>query len=316
MALFNVSALICEMRKAKGLTQAQLAEGICSRQTISAIEKGNRKPDWFTFKLIMHKLGVDPNHYFNDMASADDVFIQRQVKKLDNLILTLDWDGLKVEHDNMEKDKRFSTGEGRRALLGLKANLYNQGKYSNPQLAIEASMERLKINRPHFKLENAHKYILTYEEQMAINALATVYYDIEAYEQCIALKKLVLHSLEKNNKNSMNDTNLSFSFHYFIVATGLCLAFKEYGMYEDCIAWADKAIKLYNGSRHTEYYIRILRYKAFSLLKLGQEEGKALYKKALLYAYIFDEYLEMGFESMKSEYNENFGDILDLSLDM
>jgi len=313
MALFNTGAMIHELRKAKGLTQAQLAEGICARQTVTAIEKGERKPDWFTFKLIMRKLDVNPDNYFNDIASADDIFVRQQLQKCDKLLLSFDWDALKIEHDKMEKDKRFAKGEGHRIFLGLKANFFNQGKYQNPQLAIDASIERLKMSRTDFDLQLVSTYILTFEEQMALNSLATAYYNLGEHGKCIDIRKNIAISFEQNNEKSLNDAELSF--HYFIVVTGLCLNLKDSQRYEECIIWADKAIKLYSGSHNTVFFMRITRYKAFSLLKLGQrEEGEKLYIKALLYANIFDEYIEHNFELAKTEFEENFGYKLDLSV--
>ncbi len=68
MPLFNANMLIRELRKARGLTQEKLAEGICSRQTITKIENGERKPDWWTFKNIMLRLESDPENYMSDIA--------------------------------------------------------------------------------------------------------------------------------------------------------------------------------------------------------------------------------------------------------
>ena len=53
MAMFNANLIMRELRKAKGLTQEQMAEGICSRSAIAMIEKGERKPDWHIFSGAM-----------------------------------------------------------------------------------------------------------------------------------------------------------------------------------------------------------------------------------------------------------------------
>ena len=60
MAIFIVGMLITHLRQQKKLTQEQLAEGICARETITRIEKGERKPDWYTFRNIMYRLARTP----------------------------------------------------------------------------------------------------------------------------------------------------------------------------------------------------------------------------------------------------------------
>jgi len=128
MALFNANLIIRELRKAKGITQEALAEGICSRSTITMIEQGKRKPDWFTFSNIMKKLGVDPTRYFNDIASEDELYIYNQINVANKLLGSFDFDGVKVELEKMEKDKRFTKGLGYQVLVGYRSILYSQEK--------------------------------------------------------------------------------------------------------------------------------------------------------------------------------------------
>ena len=82
MSVFNVGMLISHLRKKKGLSQEQLAEGICARSTVGRIEKGERKPDWFTFRNIMLRLGQGPNLYYSDIATPDEMHVNPQVPKM------------------------------------------------------------------------------------------------------------------------------------------------------------------------------------------------------------------------------------------
>jgi transcriptional regulator with XRE-family HTH domain len=55
---------IKELRKAVGLTQGELAEGICTQALVSRIEKGDVYPSATALYQISLKLGVDVNYFF------------------------------------------------------------------------------------------------------------------------------------------------------------------------------------------------------------------------------------------------------------
>ncbi|MGM0753030.1 MAG: helix-turn-helix domain-containing protein [Bacillota bacterium] len=60
-----VGQKIKELRKNIGLSQEELAEGICTQAQISKIEKGDVFPYASTLFLISRKLGVDVNYFFD-----------------------------------------------------------------------------------------------------------------------------------------------------------------------------------------------------------------------------------------------------------
>lgn len=55
---------IRELRKAVGLTQGDLAEGICTQALISRMEKGDIYPSATALYQISNRLGVDVNYFF------------------------------------------------------------------------------------------------------------------------------------------------------------------------------------------------------------------------------------------------------------
>ncbi|MBR8644357.1 helix-turn-helix transcriptional regulator [[Brevibacterium] frigoritolerans] len=52
-----------ELRKQIGLSQEELATGICTQAQISKIEKGDVYPYASTLYLISQRLGVDVNYF-------------------------------------------------------------------------------------------------------------------------------------------------------------------------------------------------------------------------------------------------------------
>ncbi|MFI8575776.1 helix-turn-helix domain-containing protein [Rossellomorea aquimaris] len=76
---------IKELRKTVGLTQGELAEGVCTQALISRIEKGDVYPSATTLYQISKKLGVDINFFFEiaTIPRLDYVNeVERQLGKL------------------------------------------------------------------------------------------------------------------------------------------------------------------------------------------------------------------------------------------
>ncbi|MCR8850481.1 helix-turn-helix domain-containing protein [Rossellomorea sp. SC111] len=73
---------IREMRKVVGLTQGDLAEGVCTQALISRIEKGDIYPSATTLYQISLKLGVDVNYFFEIGTTPRLDYIQEVEKQL------------------------------------------------------------------------------------------------------------------------------------------------------------------------------------------------------------------------------------------
>ncbi|MEC1180038.1 helix-turn-helix domain-containing protein [Metasolibacillus meyeri] len=66
-----ISQKIKELRKKRGYTQKELADGICTQAMVSNFEKGEMIPSSLTLFAIAQKLGVDMNYFF-DISSTDN----------------------------------------------------------------------------------------------------------------------------------------------------------------------------------------------------------------------------------------------------
>jgi transcriptional regulator with XRE-family HTH domain len=71
---------IRELRKVVGLTQGDLAEGICTQALVSRIEKGDIYPSATTLYQISLKLGVDVNYFF-EIGTTPRLDYIREVEK-------------------------------------------------------------------------------------------------------------------------------------------------------------------------------------------------------------------------------------------
>ena len=310
MALFNAGLIIREVRAGKGLTQTQLAEGICSRQTISGIENGERKPDWFIFKAIATRLGLNPDDYYNGIASENDVYLVQKVQECVGYIQTFNFDAVKKLTEEMEADRKFlQCGDmAQTFLLRFKANLYAQGTYKDSTAAKAHALACLRINRPDFEVEKITDYYLSDDECILISLLAIIIKDLEGLPKALEIWLALKQNYEKNYKLN------NFTQAYRDLCTNIAMAFKHLERFEECLKAAEEGITQSLSYHDMRTYSRYLYLKGWSLLKLGRtEEGEEVYKKFLLFAYVVDGYAAINFETVKKEYTEAFHNQLELS---
>ncbi len=82
MHLGNLGKVIKDLRVHSGLTQSQLAEGICTQAQISKLENGSEMPSSITLFLISGRLGVDMNYFFNITSTPRLDYVKEFIKQV------------------------------------------------------------------------------------------------------------------------------------------------------------------------------------------------------------------------------------------
>jgi len=314
MPIFNSNVIIKEMRKAKGLTQEQLAEGICSRSTITMIEQGKRKPDWYTFESLMNRLGIDAKEYFNDIASEDEVYFYNQLMAFRQLRNLLQYDKLKLEMEKIENDPKFKEGLGRRVYRECCRIYYSYGPYKNLELALKYVMEAIKENRPDFDINEIQNYFLSEKERAIITTLGTIHGELGDLEKSIKIIAKLIKSYEKNY-STMDEV---IRVNYCTQFVNLAATYAALEQYEKCLEAADKGLAVAQGfDMAINHYMYSLCNKAYALISLGRkDEGYLLYKRYFLYIYSLgkEQHPGIDFDMLKQEFEKTTGDKLDLSV--
>ena len=312
MALFNVGMLIGNLRKARKMTQEQLAEGICDRSTITKIEKGTRKPDWFTFRNIMYRLGEEPEEFFSSYADKNEMLVLEKHRALNDSLWKFDYKGLKIELDELEKNPLFAPPReksvkktlGYLIFLRFKACLHQQGEYKDPPLALKYILEAIKYTRPDFAIDKIPDYFLAPDEFHLLNTFASILRDTEGMSAAINVWLKL-----KDNYERGYALNQKTRIAYRDLVVNISISLKLSGRYEECLEMATEGIATSQKNDDMRAYSRFLYQKAFCLMKLGKkEEGRALYKKFLMFAYVLDGYANISFETVKKEFEDVFGE--------
>ena len=317
MAVFNASILMRELRKASGLTQKRVAEGVCSRSTLCAIERGDFKPDWFIFRNVMMKLNVDPTRYYNDIVSEDETYVYNQQAINSKLLTAIDIEGLKSQISKMEQDKRFAKGNGYLLLLASKSAMHHYEPCLDPDLAFKYAMEYLKILRSDFEIDKIPTYFLSPSELLTVNKIGNTYAFSGNHEKALEIFYMTLDNIEKNY---MIDVCYQFEAAYFTLLSNAALTLMRYvGRYDESIQLADKGMDMMKDFYASVHYIHLLYSKASSLIYLGRkQEGEHEFRRCIMYAYAMnnDVSAEMTIESLKNDFEKQFNYKLDLTMQL
>lgn len=105
----NIGRLIRRFRLLKGLTQNELAEGLCSSKYIYYIEKEQRYPSINILRGIMNKLNVDLFEYFPYLDSEAPILVKEMMDEFSRCSQNSDLSGLERAITRAEKLNDFST---------------------------------------------------------------------------------------------------------------------------------------------------------------------------------------------------------------
>ena len=90
MANYRANDVIRLTRKAVGLSQEAISEGICSVETFSRIERGKTKIKGDTYKKIMERLERNTDKFYA-VCSGEDVDLLDDVAAIENAIAKFDY---------------------------------------------------------------------------------------------------------------------------------------------------------------------------------------------------------------------------------
>lgn len=120
-----IGGKIKELRKLLGLSQKELAAGICTQAQISKIEKGDVYPYASTLYLISQRLGVDVNYFFDIGTTPRLDYVKEVSRQLVIARRKLDYEEVKQIVSTEEKNPLFT--HNRRNLQIL---LWHKGMYT------------------------------------------------------------------------------------------------------------------------------------------------------------------------------------------
>lgn len=185
-----IGTKINELRKIVGLTQGELAEGICTQALISRIEKGDIYPSATTLYQISKKLGVDVNYFFEIGTTPRLGYIKEVERQLRKLRIQLKYEEMMEMVKAEEKNPLFFKDDYNLQLL-----LWHRGIYT---FEIENQRETaLTIFWEAFYLTYDSKKALSEREMEILLTIGAMELTGENYEKALEIYNKIRQSLKQ-----------------------------------------------------------------------------------------------------------------------
>lgn len=278
MAVFQLGPIIRNRREELGLSQEDLADGVCSVPTLSRIENGERMPTKDHFEMLMQRLGY--------CAMSLDFFTDKQ----DFLLYEL-----KFKIRQAYVARKFSEAEKYldefRNLLGTRTQidqqflilyqiLLHKDQYTNSErlkrfeTALRLTCQRYNKSRiPH---------ILSYEEIVLLNNIAICYEHEGDRSQAIS----ILISLKEYYEHHVVNTEEALRTQPMILYN-LSKYLGQDGDYARCIEVCDLGIQLARTTGRCPLLGKTLYNRGWALAKRAQPGDIEASQYSMRQAYYF-----------------------------
>lgn len=177
MGIYNIGAILRGLRKSRGFSQKQLAEGTCTVEYISKIENGKKNPSQEIVSRLFRRLGADPSLFFTTLSNAESEQYALHRFELERLVGESEFGKARAYIAELEKEYPFyASGEPKQYLMGKQA-LILQNLDKEYDKAREVAIRSILITKPEFTLDNMEQYeFYSTTELWSIIYISTAYY--------------------------------------------------------------------------------------------------------------------------------------------
>ncbi len=272
MSILKIGNLIQARRQELGISQEDLADGICAVPTLSRIENGERMPTKNHFEALMERLG-----YSSIML---DCYIDKKTLQVQELK-----HGTQLAYINREMEKAREylqqmqrlVDESNRLdwqfVLLFRVLLYPQNLA--PAQMLEMLEEALALSRPNYK-EKGMPHILSYQEISIYNGIAGAYEKLEQREEAIAILRHIRAYYDRHVVIPEEALRTQPMILY-----NLSKLLGLDGQYDECIEVCAQGIRIARQTSRCTNLATTLYNKAWALLRRGREEDRQQAERVL-----------------------------------
>ena len=286
---------IKELRKVVGLTQGELADGICTQALISRIEKGDIYPSATSLYQISRKLGVDVNYFFEIGLTPRLDYVREVERQLKKLRVKLKYDEILEIVKTEEKNPLFLKDETNLQLL-----YWHKGIYVNE---VEKNKdEALIILERALSLTYNKKKAMSEREMNIMISMGILEFSRRNHERALEIYEDVNAALTYNDQLSDKSIKTRLLYNIARVLTRL-------GNYHESIRYCEEGIRWIIEEENL-YGFAQLNYHIGYNLELEEKYGEALpylVKAAMLfdiqYNTTLSTFIEGKIEELKEKIN-------------
>ena len=300
----SIGRLINQIREERGITQKKLCEGLCSVQTLSNIELGERMPDVFLLEYLLQRLGVSPDDF--ETVLFDDEY--KEIERRDQIEAEIESGNL-VEADKILEEHFADSNKD-----DIKHQYYYQIKAvlesvrGNHIEALKYTEKAFVCTHPKFKVGNKNDMLLSTKEIELLCMMADESMLIGDTDDAKIIVKYLVNYIKTN---SIQDIELVKTFSK-IAYLSACLAATKKEQIEG-ISQCESVFKLLIDCDSTVFLAEIMEilienYRSMNLgnrvIHLENQLGsiKALYEKFGGCIYVTQSKMKWFKETYRKEY--------------
>ncbi|MBQ1372294.1 MAG: helix-turn-helix domain-containing protein [Oscillospiraceae bacterium] len=260
MSIFLLGPLIRQKREELGMTQEDLADGICSVPTLSRIENGERLPNKSHSEMLLQRLGYSDTLQVNYVPEKTLELHELKYQIRQAIIKNHREEGAALLN-RFEAESDPEDCISKQFILVFKTILDDSLDHA---ARLERFLEAIRMTCPKFDSKELPPF-LAYEEIIVINNIALCMGETGKLEEAIAL----LFALDRHydckmlNQEEILRTQLMVLYN---LARFLSIA----GQLDACIKICSKGIQISQETRRCSHLDRLLFYRAQALLERNQ----------------------------------------------
>ena len=276
MAVFQIGSIIRSRREEMGLSQEDLADGICAVPTLSRIENNERLPTKNHFEMLMQRLGynITSLDFFVDRR---DFLIHELKFKIRQAYMDLDFP-LAIEYLEQFKAILKEGTKIDRQFLMLYQTLLEKNQLSAAK-KLDLFEQALQLTSPTYK-SGCIPHVLSYEEIIILNNIAICNYSCgdtrRACEILYAIKDYYEHRIVNSEEALRTQPMVLYNLSKIL---GLS------GRYDECIEICDLGIRIAKSSGRSTYLGQTLFNRAWALLQRNSAGDKESAQTNIKHAY-------------------------------
>lgn len=220
---------IRELRKAIGITQGELADGICTQALVSRMEKGDIYPSATVLYRISQKLGVDVNYFFEIGSTERFDYIKNVERLLNNYRFKLQYDELIELVRKEEKNPIFINHKENRQLLEWNKAIYIAEVENDKDRAISVLLDAYHLTADPKRAMSEREMRL----QLSLGNFLSLQ---DKYEEALAVYERVQDALGPNPYLQDKSIQTRIYYHTARILTRL-------GRYDESMEYCRKGLK-------------------------------------------------------------------------
>lgn len=233
----TLGEIIYNLRKKAGLTQEELADGICSSVSISRIENGNQMPSGKVLEKLLERLGTGTyqlcNVYYENECQAS---LQRTLDEIGSQVSAGDFAQAKTALQQLPTQKMDSVNLQHTKMLYAAISM--QDGTSDEHIEIEL-INALRLTKPNIDLNDCRSELFSPTEINLLVMLTTAKYMAGKNLEAIRTGEEVMFALERN-QSRLSD----YKVFQINLAHNLGQIMQDERRYQEALLYAMKAEEL------------------------------------------------------------------------